>query len=157
MPNFSKSSQAWKDRLKHWAYTWTFVAFLKGLLLAFFLFHLWCNFWLATWILVELMCTSLLPYNTDEGGHIYVLFPKPMAVTGKKHKYVHMVSRRVYFIFLNIVKHAVTPILWICKQLPMHSLMYRQQQHQLVCKNVTGFSLVGHGHCHCTALSITWT
>ena len=35
-------------------------------------------------MLVELMCTSLLPYNIDEGGHIYVPFPKPMAVTGKK-------------------------------------------------------------------------
>ena len=147
VPNFGKSSQAWKDRLKHWAYTWTFVAFLKGLPSAFFP--------LSTCGVINVHITP--SYNTDEGGHIYVSFPKPMAVTGMKHKYVHMVSRRVHFIFLNIVKHAVTPILWICKQLPMHSLMYRQQQQQPVCKSVTGFSLVDHGHCHCSALSITWT
>ena len=27
MSHFSKSSQAWKERLKHWTYTCTFVAF----------------------------------------------------------------------------------------------------------------------------------
>ena len=27
--NFSKSSQAWKDRLKNWGYTCTFVVFLN--------------------------------------------------------------------------------------------------------------------------------
>ena len=34
--NFSKSSQAWKDRLKLWAYTCTFVALSALLHLLFF-------------------------------------------------------------------------------------------------------------------------
>ena len=48
--NFSKSSQAWKDRLKlkHWAYTCTFVAFhslIHGIhYYFFFCFHLCCIF-----------------------------------------------------------------------------------------------------------------
>ena len=37
-----KSSQAWKDRLKHWAYTCTFVAFPLPLR---FSFHLECIIW----------------------------------------------------------------------------------------------------------------
>ena len=37
--NFSKSSHAWKGRLKHWAYTCTFVAFLNVTILYYTIFY----------------------------------------------------------------------------------------------------------------------